>query len=280
MKNVIAIDIGGTTVRVAIVDANFEIIKVDKTSTVIGNKDVFLNQVKESIDRLEPNLEEIVSIAIGVPGVIERNGMIKFLPNIKIQDIPLKAFLETTYHLPVTLLNDAEMAAIGEGNLGGGRGKKSSFYVTISTGLGGAFINDGRLKKVNNEIGHTLFPSDEGFVEMENRVSGSGIPHLAAFYHLPITSAQDFFKLVSHKDKNVLPMYNAWKKMLGDFFTFLTNAYAPEIIIIGGGLLKSKHLFFNELQKLSPTPLVLTSFGDDAGLLGAAYCAFNYRLFQ
>lgn len=279
MKNVIAIDIGGTNVRVAVIDHNFEIVKVTKTPTVIGDKAGFLKQVKESIDSLEPQFEEIVSFAVGVPGVIGKDGVIKFLANIKLADIPLKSFLETAYKLPVIILNDAEMAALGEGCLGAGKGAKSSYFVTLSTGLGGAFVSDGLLKKVNNEIGHTLFPSGEGLIEMENRVAGSGIARLAEFHHLDIHSAKDFFHRVRQNDPLVAPMFETWKKLLTDFFNFLAFSFEPEMIILGGGLLKSKDLFYDSVREAVRIPLVLTKFGDDAGLMGAAYCAFNFRLF-
>ena len=278
MKHVIALDIGGTNLRAAIVNENYQLIHVDVQPTPLNDLQAFLSQIKKSIDGLLKSGIKIQAIACGVPGRVDALGGIDILPNIGIRHVPLKSFLESTYHLPVTIKNDAVMAAVAEGNLGFGKPLSSSYFITISTGIGAAFIANHELKHSSEEIGHMLIPFGNGVEEFEKVASGQGIINLAKHHGVNLPDAKTFFARVDKKDPLVMPIFQQWLDYLTHFLKFVDQYYRPQAFIFTGGVMKSKAYFWDQLQSAVPhIPLALAQFGQDAGIIGAANLAFALK---
>jgi len=276
MSQVLALDIGGTNVRVALIDDKYQIIKVSRQATMVGNLDIFLTQVSEAIRDLGVDLSQVKAVGIGVPGRVRASGHIDSLPNIKIQDVPLTAYLKERLALPIYIRNDAEMAALAEAKFGAGRGHPSMFFVTISTGLGGAFVRDGRLSYASDEVGHTLFKYQGKHYELEQLASGSGIVRLSALNGLSVTRAQEFFALLEKSDAGAMRVYEDWIILLVKFVAMVQTLFEPAVIAVTGGVMRSKHLFFEDLKRRVPGSILKPAeFGDDAGLIGAANYAFD-----
>jgi glucokinase len=278
MKHVIAIDIGGTNLRTALIDENYKIKSLLVQATPLNNLEAFLAAVKKAIDELMGTNAElkINAIACGVPGRVDGVGGIEILPNIGIKNVPLQAFLVANYHLPVVIKNDAVMAAIAEGNLGFGKNLSSSYFITISTGIGAAFIADHQLRHSSEEVGHKLVPLGKEFEEFEKVVSGQGIVNLARYHGVEIKDAQTFFLRLGQHDAMIQPIFNVWLNYLTDFLKWVDFYYAPKAFIFTGGVMKSKQYFWAALQSAVPhIPLALAQFGQDAGLIGAANLALN-----
>ena len=210
MKKVIALDIGGTNFRVALINENFVIEEKNTNSSKIGSKEDFINQAISVIKLFIS--ENIIAISIGVPGRVKSNGYIYGLPNMQIFDINLKEILEKEFNMPVYIKNDAEMAALGEKQLGTGKNKNSLYFVTISTGLGGAMCQGNENILSSTEIGHTLFKYHNKNYEYEQLLSGSGIVRLAKLNHLNIANSKELFELKSLNNKNALEIYKDWIK--------------------------------------------------------------------
>ncbi|HOH95265.1 MAG TPA: ROK family protein, partial [Bacilli bacterium] len=143
---IIALDIGGTNIRAAIADQNGKLLEVVKEKTLRHDKEIFITQVKGIITQLDLSKYDPIAISIGVPGRVRQNGFIDELPNIGITNIDLVSALQKTFKLPVSVRNDAEMAAFAEAALGAGKELKSTYFVTISTGIGGCLIVDRTIK--------------------------------------------------------------------------------------------------------------------------------------
>jgi glucokinase len=271
VKPIIAMDIGGTNMRIALIDEHFHLLKVMRFPTVIGDKAAFMNQVAETIEALDYDLKSISAISIGVPGQVAASGHIKTLPNIHIQNVALAPFLESRFHKPVYIRNDAEMAALGEANLGAGRHRKRTYFVTISTGVGGALVVNHQLVNSSYEIGHTLFPYKGKFYEFERIASGSGLISLCAMNGLDIQATSLFFSLVNSSNPQAMVIFEDWLDLMASFLNRVQNLFEPDIIAITGGVMKSRDVFFEKLaRKVHHVPLVPAEFGDDAGLMGAA----------
>ena len=135
LRTVIALDVGGTNTRCALIDEKYNIIKVIRERTNRGSVDGFLNQIRKIITSLNARKYNPLGIICGVPGKVEANGYIPILPNIHIENIPLKEYLEKYFSLPIIVRNDAEIAAVAEGYLGSGKAAKSTYFITISTWL-------------------------------------------------------------------------------------------------------------------------------------------------
>lgn len=278
MKHVIALDIGGTNLRAALVNETYQIIEIVVAATPLQNLNAFLEQVKKSVDSLLKKQPNVSAIACGVPGRVDESGGIEILPNIGIKNVPLKSFLETNYHLPVVIKNDAVMAAVAEGNLGYGKSLESSYFITISTGIGAAFIANHQLRHSSEEAGHMLIKLGNEYEELEKVASGQGIVKLAAFHGVTIPDAKTFFTLYGQGDKSIKPIFQIWLTYLTDFLKWVDRYYAPKAFILTGGVIKSKDYFWNDLQKAVPhIPLALAQFGQDAGIIGAANLAFALK---
>jgi glucokinase len=279
MKYVIALDIGGTNLRTALINDQYQLLKVDIQATPLQDLKAFLAAVQVGIDRVLKDFHGAIhAIACGVPGRVDVLGGIDILPNIGITKVPLKAFLQQTYHLPVIIKNDAVMAAVAEGNLGFGKTLASSYFITISTGIGAAFVANQTLAHSSEEVGHMLVPFKQGFEELEKVASGQGIVNLAAHYGVTIPDAKTLFTRYGEKDPLVLPIFQHWLSYITEFLKWVDRYYAPKAFILTGGVMKSKAYFWETLQQAVPhIPLALAQFGQDAGLIGAANLALLYR---
>lgn len=278
MTYVIALDIGGTNLRAALVNETYELVDVIIHPTPLKNLDAFLAQVKRSIDTLIKKQPNIKAIACGVPGRVDVLGGIDILPNIGIRHVPLKSFLETTYGLPVVIKNDAVMAAVAEGNLGFGKDLESSYFITISTGIGAAFIRHHQIAHSSEEAGHMLVPFQQGYEELEKVASGSGIVLLAAANGVSVPDSKTFFERYGQGDLLLKPIFNQWLDYITDFLKWVDHYYHPKAFIFTGGVLKNKVYFWDALTEAVPhIPLALAQFGQDAGIIGAANLAFALK---
>ncbi len=278
MKKVLAFDIGGTNTRLALVNENFEIEKELKYPTVRGSIEDFLGNIKKIIKDLDVDLSEVSAIGAGVPGVVNREtGFIYTLPNVHIENVALGEFLMKEFNLPLYIRNDAEVACLAEAVLGKGKNFDRVFFITISTGLGGALCVDKLNQDYITEIGHTHFNYHGEYYEYEYLASGDGLVHLCKLHGLEIKSAKELFDLIRAKDEKALYIYKEWLTILTDFITMVQNSYEPDIITVTGGVMKEKAIFFEDLCELNPySNLTECHFSEGAGLMGAAVLAFQH----
>jgi glucokinase len=276
MKHVLALDIGGTNVRVALFNEHYEKIKDINEPTIVGNLDAFLNHICTLIDAFSSYLPLVSAIACGVPGRVDPQGHIENLPNIKIKHVPLKETLEAKYRLPVFIKNDAVMAAMAEGNLGFGKDFTSSYFMTISTGIGGAFIHQHHVGFASDEIGHTLVPYKNKYYELESLASGTGIIFLSSLQNLVVKDAKHFFELVASKDAIASIVFEDWLSLIFIIFKHIQTYYQPQALILTGGVMKSSSLFLERFKQAFPNiHIAFAQFGQDAGLMGSAYLGFS-----
>jgi glucokinase len=276
MSLVIAIDLGGTNIRFALIDDQYQIKKIIKSKTIKNDKQKLLKQISDGINTLYQAETNIKAISIGVPGRIDGCDLIEALPNIGVENIDLIGYLNKYFDIPVYLKNDAEMAVIGEAVRGIGKDYNRTYFVTISTGLGGSLAVNKWLSHGSGEIGHTLVRYKDSFYEYESLLSGTGIVKLALLSGLKYESSKHFFADVSNNNQKAIKVFNDWLTLLIHFFTFIIKTFEPEVIAVTGGVMNNKHLFFEKLQKCCPSSLILPCyFADDSGLIGAAVYAYN-----
>lgn len=161
---VIGIDLGGTQIRAAVLRGK-QIIA--RTSRLTGDEPTpervlprIYTTLQEALDRAGMTLDEIAGIGVSAPGPLDnRTGTLYAPPNLPAWNAtPLRDILREKYARPVFVENDANAAALGEYLFGAGRGCRDMVYLTVSTGIGGGVIMDGRiLEGVNGtaaELGH------------------------------------------------------------------------------------------------------------------------------
>ncbi len=276
MGLVLALDIGGTNTRAALVDEGYRIKGIEIRPTLRGDKDAFLSNIRKTIEMLGDDVEEVKAIAGGVPGRVRHDGFVYALPNVGITDIPIASYLEKEFGRPSYVINDAEAAVLGEANIGSFKDLESLFFVTISTGVGAALARKGRLLSSSYEAGHTLVEYHGKLYELEHLCSGEGIKRLAALNGLHVDGARDFFELATGGVPLALRVYHDWIKLLSTWFKMLNATFEPTAFVLTGGVMKSEDAFFGELRKAAaPARLEKCALGQEAGLLGAAAYAWQ-----
>lgn len=276
MKKVLAFDCGGTNTRLALVNENYEFEKVLVTPTIIDDEKAWVKNIVSMVEKFP--LENVVAISLGVPGVCDReNGIILEMSNIHIFNIKIRQILKEKFNLPVFIRNDAEVACLGEAHLGAGKDFSRVFFITISTGLGGALCVDGFNQDYITEIGHTAYLYKGHVSEYEKLVSGLNINNLAKINGFPkILDAKQMFQGVRDKNPDCLAVFKEWLFVLGEFIDLVNNSYKPDVICVTGGLTKSKDLFLKKLASTHKESIITEcKFSEEAGLIGAAVFGFQ-----
>jgi len=170
VNNVLAIDIGGTRYRVALFDEQGRrlLVSEDDTARAAG-REWMLEQLRSRcrtfIERTDYPVKAC-GISFGGPVSYERQ-LVTSVHAPGWRDFPLAEWAQETFKLPARLDNDANAGALGEARWGAGRGARSLFYITLSTGMGGGLVLDGKLVRgrdsLAGEIGH-LPVSDSGVI--------------------------------------------------------------------------------------------------------------------
>lgn len=261
----VGVDIGGTNIRIALVDASGAITGIIKQST---NPDWDATQIMEAIAQGIENListhrvprEQLSGIGLGAPGFLSLGtGIIHRSPNLPtIREAPVKSLLHRLTDLPVFLENDANAAAIGEHWRGAGQGFRNLLCVTLGTGLGSGFILNHVIWHGSNdlagELGHTvLFPQGlpckcgrkgclEAYVSAtgivtrtESALRKGGSSTLSAIdrVHHSLTSLTVYEHAV-RGDRLAREIFEETGRYLGIALANVLNLLDLEMIIIGG----------------------------------------------
>lgn len=299
-KKYIGIDIGGTTVKFAVIEEDGNVLKKWKIPT--DTSDSGKNIIPDIEDAVEKNIDptEISGIGVGVPGPVSRDGstVIRAV-NIGWGETPLGKELQKKFNVPVNLVNDANAAALGEMWQGAAAGKDNILFVTLGTGVGGGIIIDGHLvvgtHAAGGEIGHIPVYSKE------HRVCGCGnINCLEAFGSANglVTTMKrilaenkesrgedfttiDIFKWLADGDPLAKQAVAETVRYLGQALAAVINTVDIESVVIGGGLsgagaalldpLKEeidKHVFPQIRGKYD---FGKAKLGNDAGAFGDVY---------
>jgi glucokinase len=180
LMNVLAVDIGGTKIYSALVTPAGEIVRGDirPTEASLGYKKVAARILASMAEVLCGDKAQGVGVA--APAYIEPGtGRIIFSPNLKWQNVDLKKELEDAIGLPVWLENDANLAALGEYRYGAGQGYEEFIYITVSTGVGGGLILDGRIYSGAfggaGEFGHVIVAPEGPLCSCGNRGCLEGV---------------------------------------------------------------------------------------------------------
>ncbi len=304
MKYCIGIDIGGTTVKMALFTDIGEMLDKWEIVTHTENEGVtILADVAESvlgkITAHNIKKEDIVGCGIGVPAPVSDAGIVDGSANLgwKYKDVKKEA--EERLGLPITVGNDANVAALGEMWKGGGMGYRNLVMVTLGTGVGGGLIYKGKIINGSNgaggEIGHICVNYDETVICgcgrkgcLEQYSSATGIVRLAnkrlaknaddSMLRNDEVSAKAVFDAVKENDKVACEIAEEVGRYLGHALANIAVAFDPEVVVIGGGVSKAGQVILDYVEKYyneyaffaNDVKFVLATLGNDAGVYGAA----------
>lgn len=300
MNNTIAIDIGGTHIRVAAFEPNSTTPIAHQRARSMGNKPGVYDRLVHAVEKIWQ--KNISAIGIASPGPLDpHTGVILATPNIpEWHNFPLAPNLSNHFGVPVYLDNDANMAGLAEWQYGAGKGHHDLVYLTISTGIGGGVISNDRLlqgfRGMGAELGHMI-------IDDNGPLCGCGKPgHIESFSSGPAIvryvkeqiqagqsstlqtqlelSAREVADAALKGDGLAVSAFERAGHYLGIAVANYLAIFDPSILVFGGGVSQVGDLLFKpfkeSLQKHVFHPhylddLVITkaALGDDAGLLGA-----------
>jgi glucokinase len=295
-----AVDIGGTKIAVGMVDDTGRVLSKLESPTDAHRG--YLNGLERIIGMLRETAQhagvQISGIGIGSTGMVYPSsgafGDVDFLPgwrgNNPVED------LARALNVTVALENDADASALGEASWGAGRGKPRLVYVTVGTGIGGGIIFDGQLYRgadmAHPEVGHHVIdPSGPlctcGFRGCwESLATGPAMiawlrTHVTPDHCYPVDlTAEQVCRLARQGDALARQAVEHEAYYLGLGLANLINLFVPDVIVLGGSVMKSAALFLDGIRKVisqgcrfvpfEKTELALASLGENANLIGAA----------
>ncbi|MDL2409352.1 ROK family protein [Rhizobium calliandrae] len=308
MKKVaLAFDLGGTELRAALVSDKGNLLSFSVVPThaaegpaaVIQQIELLAGAVLAQTPDLSP-----VGIGIGAPGPLDPEAGIVIAPPTLAgwYEVPLADILSSRFQLPVRLENDANAAALGEWRYGAGRGARSMVFVTVSTGIGGGVIVDGRIlhgrRGLAAEIGHMTITNEGercfcGAIGcFEAVASGTALGRRATARTRQFDGSQlrqlsgdadvtgrHVVEAARKGDAQALELLHGEARWLGIGFTNLLHLYSPDILVMGGGISHGFDLLQEAMtatirDRAMPAyrdvPIVPAQLGGHAGLIGAA----------
>ncbi len=276
----IGIDLGGTNIKVGLVDENYNIVAKATTKTnlprpaeeICGS---IVETVWEVLNQAKVTIGEVNSIGIGTPGTANRNsGVVLYSCNLGFKNTDLRSIIKEKLGKEVYVENDANAAAFGEVLAGAGKGYKDVVVVTLGTGVGGGIIIDGKIYTGFNfcgaELGHTV-------IHFGGRQCGCGRKGCFEAY----SSATALINMTregmeAHPDSKMWQIagsldgvdgktaFDGWRagdaaasdvvdmyiEYLGCGLTNIVNTFQPEVLLIGGGICKEGENLTKPLEKI------------------------------
>lgn len=278
----IGIDVGGTNVKIALVDKSGKIIYSNSVPTYAKmGYEYTVNNIKQAIKDLmkETNTtsKDIDGIGFDFPGQVDyKTGVVKLAPNIPgWVNVPIAQMIEEEFHIPTRIDNDVRCAALGEMKFGAGQGCENFVCITVGTGIGSGLVVNGQLVRgasnAAGEIGHIKLQMKDGLICgcgdtgcLEAYASGPSIVAMAQDY-IKGGKSTKFREMAAAEGGEITPYMVAKAAEAGDpvakrifeivgeyigiGLTSVINLLNPEKVIIGGGVAEAGDLLLDPIRK-------------------------------
>jgi glucokinase len=254
-KAVLAVDLGGTQMRAAVVDDDGTVrARCAQPTPRDADRPDALIQLAVQLLNSAPAERAVVA----VPGVVNyREGRLEHAPNLPPSwaGALSSSALEQHLGLPVDLANDADAAAVGEAMFGAGRGYDDVVYVTVSTGIGAGVVLGGRLvagTRSAAEVGHAILDfsaAQEGRpATLEELGSGTALGRAAAAAGLP-AGGGELVNLVRAGDRHARRIWDSTVEIVAAGVRNLVHLYAPDVVVVGGGVGRAGELLLQPVRQ-------------------------------
>lgn len=281
MAKRIGIDVGGTNVKIALVDEGKIIYSNSVPTYAKMGYEYTVNNIKQAIKDLmkETNTEakDIQGIGFDFPGQVDcKTGVVKLAPNIPgWVNVPIAQMIEEEFNIPTRIDNDVRCAALGELKFGAGRGCENFICITVGTGIGSGIVINGKVVRgasnAAGELGHIKLQMQGGPICgcgdsgcLEAFASGPSIVAMAQDYIRGGKSTK-FREMAAAEGGEITPYMVAKAAEAGDpvakrifeivgeyigiGLTSVINLLNPEKVIIGGGVAEAGDLLFDPIRR-------------------------------
>ncbi len=309
----IAVDFGGSKIIVGLIDKTGNVLtKLREPSS--QDIDKAISTISRLIERLleanKKQLKNIAGIGISVPGMADsRSGSLLYAPFYDLKNFPLARVIENSFGIKTCIENDVNSSALAELRFGHGKRVKDFFWITISNGVGGALVTNGRLYKgahsLAGEIGHIVVKNHGKICDcgkrgcLETIASGRAIERTVAS-KIKNGNRSIIPRMIGgpHKTLNAKVVCEAARKgdplarkvlqevaeYLGKAISTVINICDPQMVILGGGVSQAGNLLLDPVRKkvkecaimsdYRAVPITRTKLGYYASLVGAATLVF------
>ena len=299
----VGIDVGGTHLRAGRVGASGVVGPVLRRRSEVDDADALLGALVAVLEELGEGPGAALPVGLGMAGLVDREGRLRYGPNVGVREVPLAALLRDALGpgRVVRVVNDASAAVVGEHRVGAARGHDDVVLLTLGTGVGGGVVVDGRLLEgahgFAGELGHLIIheggrdaPSGvRGTVEAYT--SGSAIAReseeavAAGVADARALDAPGVLAAATTGERWALDVLERVGVRLGIAIASIVSVLDPSIVVVGGGagdaaasflLPSARDTFARDLMGAAHRPLapiVAAALGDDAGLIGAGLLA-------
>lgn len=294
MSLVAAVDIGGTTIKSALVDPSFNIIATETAPT--PREDSTGVETVRAIAHLVKMLSlkgDVASVGLGIPGAFdEKNRVSHWAGNLGWKDLPIGDLLNREFRLPIACGHDVRTGALAEFREGAAKGKKDAIFIAIGTGISAGLIIDSAVRSAEGfagEIGHLnvghpyrCVCGKTGCLE----AISSALAISNTYARKSGNSSVPAEKIVSLAKGGDDIAFQVWSEALAALATaceILVTTLSPEVIVFGGGLsgagVELTSPISNSLDHLltfqRKPELKIAHFGPQAGMIGCAMLAFD-----
>lgn len=277
----VGVDIGGTNVKIALVNKKGEVSfpKTVPTRAEMGYEYTIGNItqcIKDLLAEANITTKDIEGIGFGFPGQIDcDNGIVRILPNIPgWVNVPIAEIMQKEFNVPVKVDNDVRCMALAELNYGAGAGCKNLVCITIGTGIGSGLVINGKLVRgasnAAGEIGHIKLEMHDGLICgcgdtgcFEAYASGPSIVAMAKEYiaggkgtkYREIAGSVEAItpaivcQAAQEGDVVAKKIFERMGEYLGIGLASVVNLLNPERIVIGGGIADAGEILFEPLKR-------------------------------
>ena len=314
---ILGVDLGGTKILTAVTNSQGKMLSRDHSITPAqkGHEAVIqsiLESAYRALEEADVAISALTAIGVGAPGISNpETGILFTSPNLPgCRDVPLRDIMQERLGKKTFLINDANAAALGEFYFGAARGARNFIYITISTGIGGGIVIDGKIYGgaigAAGEVGHMTIDDDGPICNCGNRgcwetlASGTALAREArhrikegvrtsileyAEGEVEKVTAQVIHKAAERGDSLAKELIARTGYYVGVGLANLVNIFNPELIVIGGGLSNIGDMLLEPAFEVAGERAYKEAFeavrfasaelGRNSGVLGAA--AFALR---
>jgi glucokinase len=314
---ILGIDLGGSKILTAVVKSEGEVLSSNESTTrATEGRDIVIQSIVDSahsaMKQASCTISEISAIGIGAPGISNPEAGILFTsPNLPgWRNVLLRDIIQNKLDKKAFLINDANAAALGELYFGAAHGTHNFIYITLSTGIGGGIVIDGKIYTgaigTAGEIGHMTIDDNGPLCNCGNKgcwealASGTALAREAKRRikegaktsvlkytegDLEKVTAQIIHSAAEQGDKLAKDLIARTGYYVGVGVANLINIFNPELIVIGGGLSNIGDMLLKPAFKVAAersykeafqaVRLVSAGLGRNSGVLGAAAFALQ-----
>jgi len=291
---VVAVDVGGTDIKSALVDSDLNVISTINAPTPKADK-TGVETVKAIVELIAQfsKQQTVSAIGLAVPGALdEPAGTSRWSGNLQWENLPIRNLLADAVNIPVAFGHDVRTAAVAEMRNGAAKGSRNAIFIPVGTGIAAALIIDGEIRSADGfagEIGHVnvngKYPCVCGKSGCLEAASSTLAISKAYEVHSGKTgvTTEEIYKLVVAGDPIATQVWNDATAAMARACEVLITILAPDVIVFGGGLSNAGETFLKPIREYLDSSLTfqrkprleIAHYKSQSGAIGCAMLAFD-----